>query len=94
MKIAKTDQFTLSGWSAVGALVMIVFAKAATALVLSYPLVWLANKEFATGGAIRAVFGTDQVSYWRCVGLFAIWHMARIRIKFSVPAQIEIVGDR
>lgn len=94
MKAAKTDHFTVTGWSAVGALVMIVLAKALTALVLSYPLVWLVNKEFATGGAIQAVFGTDHVSYWRCMGLFAIWHVARIRIKFSGPAQIEIEGKR
>jgi hypothetical protein len=63
-----------------------------TALVLSFPLVWLANHEFAGGGVIRAVFGTDQVSYWRCVGLFAIWHIARVRIKLSGPAQIKIEG--
>jgi hypothetical protein len=93
-KPGKTDQFTLSGWSAAGALAMIAVTKALTALVLSYPLVWLANHEFATGGAIRAVFGTDQVSYWRCVGLFAIWHVAQIRIKLSGPAKIEIQGDR
>lgn len=94
MTVGKTDHFTLGGWSAVGALAMIVLAKALTALVLSYPLVWLVNREFAAGTTIRAVLGADQVTYWHCVGLFAIWHVARIRIKFSGPAQIEILGDR
>ncbi len=92
MKVAKPDQFTLSGWPAVGSFLMIVLAKALTALVVSYPLVWLANYEFAAGGTIRAIFGTNQVSYWRCVGLFAIWQAAWIRIKFSKPGMIEIQG--
>lgn len=94
MTVGKTDHLTLGGRSVAGALATIVLAKALTALVLSYPLVWLVNREFAAGGALRAVFGTDQVSYWRCVGLYAIWHVARIRIKFSGPAQIEILGNR
>jgi hypothetical protein len=78
----------------VGVLATIAAIRALTALVLSYPLVWLANKEFASGGAVRAAFGTDHVSYWRCVGLFAIWHVARIQIKFSGPEQIKMEGDR
>lgn len=92
MKVAKPDQFTLRGWSAVGSFLMIVLAKALTALVVSYPLVWLVNYEFAAGGTIRAIFGTNQISYWRCVGLFAIWQVARIRIKFPNPGMIEIEG--
>jgi hypothetical protein len=92
--VRKKDHFTLSGWPAVGVLATITITKALTALVMSYPLVWLANHEFSAGCVIRAIFGTDQVSYWRCVGLFAIWHAARVRIKFSGPAQIEIEGKR
>jgi len=94
MAVRNSSIFTLSGWRAVGVLLTIIITKTLTALVLSYPLAWLANREFAAGGAIRAVFGTDQVSYWRCVGLFAIWHAARVRIKFSGPAQIEIEGKQ
>ena len=94
MTVGKTDHFTLRGWPAVSALVMIVLTKALTTFVLAYPLAWLANHEFAAGEAIRAIFGTDRVGFWRCVGLFAIWHVARIRIKISGPAQIEILGDR
>jgi len=94
MTVRNSNHVTLKGWPAVGAFLTITLTKVLTALVLSYPLVWLANHEFGDGGALRAVFGTERVSYWRCVGLFAIWHMARVRIKFSGPAQIEIEGDR
>lgn len=96
MKVGKTDHSTLSGWSAVGALVMIVLTKALTALVLAYPLAWLATAVFGGGSAsaLRALFAEGHLSYWRCVGLFAIWHVARLRIKLSGPAQIEIQGDR
>ena len=94
MTVRNSNNITLTGWPAVGVLATIAAIRALTALVLSYPLVWLANKEFASGGAVRAAFGTDHVSYWRCVGLFAIWHVARIQIKFSGPEQIKIEGDR
>jgi len=90
----KANHLTLTGWPAGVAFALIALTKVLTALVLSYPLAWLANHEFAAGGAIRAVFGTNQVSYLRCLGLFAIWHVARIRIKFSGPAQIEIEGKQ
>lgn len=93
MTVRKTDHPTLTGWSAVGALATIALTKVLTALVMSLPLTWLVSRVFAPG-AVRAVFGADQVSYWRCVGLFAIWFTARVRIKFSGPAQIEIQGDR
>ena len=94
MTVRNSNNLSLTGWPAVGVLVTIALTKVLTALVLSYPLVWLANHEFAAGGAIRAVFATDHVSYWRCMGLFAIWHVARIQIKFSGPGQIKIEGDR
>lgn len=92
MTVRSSNHLTLTGWPAVGVVVTIAATRALTALVLSYPLVWLANHEFSAAGAIRAVFGTDQVGYWRCVGLFAIWNVARIRIKFSGPGQIKLEG--
>lgn len=86
MTVSNSNNITLTGWPAVGVLATIAATRALTALVLSYPLVWLANIEFASGGAVQAAFGTDHISYWRCVGLFAIWHVARIQIKFSGPS--------
>lgn len=94
MTVRSRNNITLTGWPAVGVLGIIAATRALTALVLSYPLVWLANIEFAAGGAIHLVFGADRLSYWRCVGLFAIWYVARIQIKFSGPGQIKIEGDR
>ena len=94
MTVGKTDHSTLSGWPAVGALAMIVITKVITALVLAYPLAWLASAVFGGGSAsaLRALFAEDHLSYWRCVGLFAIWHVAQIRIKFSGPGQIKLEG--
>lgn len=91
--VRKTDHLTLTGWSAVSALVTITLTKALTALVMSLPIAWLVNHVFAAG-VIQAIFGTYHFSYWRCVGLFAIWFSARVQIKFSGPAQIKIEGDR
>jgi len=94
MTIGKTDHSTLSGWSAVGAFLTMALAKAITALVLAYPLSWLGSEVFGGGIAARILFGQSGLSYWRCVDLFAIWNVARIRVKFSGPAQVEIQGDR
>ena len=63
-----------------------------TALVISFPLEWLDNHVFGVG-AIQALFGTGHFSYWRCVGMFAIWFAARVKIKFSGPVQIKIEGN-
>jgi hydrogenase/urease accessory protein HupE len=93
MTVRKKDLTTLSGWPAMGVLATIAITKALTALVMSLPLAWLVNRVFAAG-AIHAIFGADRLSYWRCVGLFAIWFAARVKIKFSGPAQIEMEGDR
>lgn len=92
--VRKTDNSALTGWSAVGALATVAVAKALTALVMSFPLSWLASYVFGGGVALRALFGPDSLSYRRCVALFAIWFAARVRIKFSGPAQIEIGGKR
>ena len=94
MKVGKTGNSTLSGWPAVAALVTVALTKALTALAMSFPLSWLASDVFGGGIVVRTLFGQGGLSYWRCVGLFAIWNLARIRIKFSGPAQIEIQGDR
>ena len=88
----KTDHAT--GWSAVGALAAIAITQSLSALLASFPLSWLASKIFCQGVALHALLGSDRLSYWRCVGLFAIWFTARIRIKFSGPAQIEIEGKQ
>jgi len=92
MTVRKTDHSTLTGWSAVGALATIAITKALTALVMSLPIAWLVNRVFGTG-AIQATFGASHFSYWRCVGLFAIWFAARVKIKSSGPAQVKMEGD-
>jgi hypothetical protein len=89
--LRKTDHVT--GWSALGVLAAIAIGKMLTALVMSFPITWLVRHIFA-GAPLRFVFGADGLSYWRCVGLFVIWFTARVRIKFSGPALIEIEGDR
>lgn len=90
-----TDRNTehVTGWSAVGVLATIAVTKALTALVMSFPITWLVRHIFA-GAPLRVVFGVDGLSYWRCVGLFVTWFAARVKIKFSGPALIEIEGDR
>jgi hypothetical protein len=35
---------------------------------------------------IRAIFASDRLGYWRCVGLFAIWFAATVRIKWTWKA--------
>jgi hypothetical protein len=89
--VRKTDHVT--GWSAVGVLATIAITKTLTALVMSFAITWLVRHIFA-GAPLRFVFGADGLSYWRCVGLFVIWFAARVKIKFSGPALIEIEGDR
>ena len=84
----------VTGWSAVGVLATIAITRALTALVMSFPLAWLTNHVFSGGVAMNTASGSDRLSYWRCVGLFAIWFTARVKIKFSAPALIEIEGDR
>lgn len=55
----------------------------------------LANKQsFGGGVTLHAILGENRLTYWRCVGLYAIWFAARVRIKFSGPAQITIEGKQ
>lgn len=89
--VGKTDHIT--GWSAAGVLAAIAMTRALTALAISIPTAWLVRHIFAEA-PLRFVFGEDGLSYWRCVGLFVISFTARVRIKLSWPAQIEIQGDR
>jgi hypothetical protein len=92
--VRKKDHSTLNGWAAMGALATVAVTKALTAFVISVPLSWLASYVFGGGVALRDLFGPDGLSYRRCLGLFAIWFAARVRIKFSGPGQIEIEGKR
>lgn len=94
MTLGKKDHSTLTGWSAVGALATIAITQTSTALLAAFALSWLASKTFGGGVALHALFGESRLSYWRCVGLFAIWFTARIRIKFSGPAQITLEGKQ
>ena len=92
MALRDSNHLTLTGWPAVGVLATMALTKALTGLVMSLPITWLVNRVFA-GGAIHAVFGSDRLSYWRCVGLFAIWFAARVKIKFSSPSQTGKEGN-
>lgn len=92
MTVRNSNDHTLTGWPAVGALAMILLTSVSTALVLAWPLAWLASAEFGGGSALRALVGEGHLGYWRCVGLFAMWHVARIRIKFSGPWKIKLEG--
>lgn len=94
MTVRKTGPSTLTGWAAVGALAAIVITQTLTAVVMAFPLAWLASKVFGGGVALHALLGENHLSYWRCVGLYMIWFAVRVRLKFSGPAQIEITGDR
>jgi hypothetical protein len=89
--VRKTDHVT--GWSAVGVLATISITKALTALVMSFPITWLVRHIFA-GAPLGFAFGADGLTYWRCVGLFAVWFAARVKIKFSGPALIDVEADR
>lgn len=86
-----TDHVT--GWSAVVLLATVAVSKMLTAVVVSFPITWLVRHIFAAA-PLRFVFGEGGLSYWRCVGLFVIWFTARVKIKLSGPALIEIEGDR
>lgn len=62
---------TLRGWDAVIGMAGVLLSWAGTALLMSFPIVWMINHVFAAG-AIRAVFGGDPLRYWQCVVVFAI----------------------
>lgn len=81
----KDKSLTVKGWPAVPVFLMLVGTNALTALVMALPITWLVNRVFAAS-AIRAIFPSDQLGYWRCVGLFLIWFAAKGRIKWTVKS--------
>lgn len=81
----KNESLTLKGWPAVPVFLMLVGTNTLTALVMALPITWLVNRVFATS-AIRVIFSSDQLGYWRCVGLFLIWFAAKGRIKWTVKS--------
>lgn len=93
MTVRQKDHSTLSGWPAVGVMMTLAVTRSLTTLLMAVPIVWLVRHIFS-GALLRLVFGEDDLSYWRCVGLFAIWFAAQVRIKVSGPSQIQIAGDR
>lgn len=81
----KDDSLTWRGWSAVPVFLMLVATDALTALALALPISWLVNRVFAPS-LLHAVFSSNELGYWRCVGLFAIWFAAKGRIKLTVKS--------
>jgi hypothetical protein len=79
----KDEGLTLRGWPAVPVISMLIVTNALTALVMALPITWLVNRVFSTS-AIHAIFSSDHLGYWRCVGVFAIWFAAKARIKWTV----------
>ena len=80
------ERWTLRGWPAVSAFLMLTVTPLLTALVVSMPVAWLVNHVFAVG-AIHAAFGVGHLGYWRVVGLFAIGFAVRFKIKFEGPSK-------
>ena len=79
----KDESLTLTGWQAVPVFLMLVGTQVLTALVMSLPITWLVDHVFAAN-AIHAIFATDRLGYWRCVGIYAIWFAAKGRIKWTM----------
>jgi hypothetical protein len=76
----KNESWTLTGWPAVPAFLMLAVTPVLTTLIVSVPVVWLANRVFSAS-AIRAVFGVEHLGYWRVVGIFALFFAAGFKIK-------------
>ena len=81
----KDETLTLRGWPAVPVFLMLVVTNVLTALVMALPITWLINRVFAAS-AIHAIFASDRLGYWRCVGMFAICFAAKGRIKWTVKS--------
>lgn len=82
------ESWTLKGWQAVPLFLMLAVTPVLTALVMSIPVAWLVNHVFAVD-AIHAIFGVEQIGYWRVVGLFALWFAAGFKIKVHGPSKQE-----
>jgi len=78
----KDENWTLAGWPAVPVFLMLAVTPVLTALVISLPVACLVNHIFAAN-AIHAIFGVEQLGYWRVVGLFAILFATKFKIKFQ-----------
>jgi len=81
----KDESLTLTGWPAVPVILMVVATNGLTALFMALPITWLVNRVFSAS-AIDAIFARDQLGYWQCVGMFAIWFAAETRIKWTVKS--------
>jgi hypothetical protein len=81
----KDEGLTLTGWQAVPVFLMVAGTQVLTALVMSFPVIWLVNRVFAAS-AIHAIFASDRLGYWRCVGVYAIWSAASARIKWTIKS--------
>lgn len=79
----KDESLILTGWPAVPVFLTLAFTQVLTALVMSLPITWLVNHVFSVM-FIHAIFASDRLGYWRCVGMFAIWFAANARIKWTV----------
>lgn len=82
----KDESVTLASWSAVPFFLMVAVTQVLTALVMSLPITWLVNHVFSAN-AIHAIFVTDRLGYWRCVGMFVIWFAAKGRIKWTMKSR-------
>ena len=76
----KDETWTLAGWPAVPAFLLLAVTPVLTALVISLPVAWLVNHIFAAR-AINWVFGVDYLGYWRVVGLFSILFLTGFKFK-------------
>ena len=81
----KDESLTLTGWPAVPVFLMLPITQVLTALVMSLPITWLVNHVFSAN-AIHEIFASDRLGYWRCVGMFAIWFAATVRIKWTLKS--------
>lgn len=79
----KDESCSLSGWPAVPVFLTLTVTQLLTALVVSLPITWLVNHIFSAN-FIHAIFASDRMGYWRCVGIFAIWFAATARINWTV----------
>ena len=76
----KDESWTLAGWPAIPAFLLLAVAPVLTALVVSLPAAWLLNHIFAPN-IILLVFGVQVLGYWRVVGLFALLFVTQFKIK-------------
>ena len=76
----KDEDWTLAGWPAIPAFLVLAVAPVFTALVISLPAAWLVNHIFAPN-VLLFLFGVERFNYWRVVGLFALLFATQFKIK-------------